>query len=284
MSLPTDLVKRLTYSKYLFERAVGLQGNASDVSSAQAVLTLHDAAEMLMRVVTDHLGIAPSFSFMDFWSRVTEKGHPTPPHKGALDRLNQLRVGFKHKGNLPNPKVVADLLPQVGDFCVETVQKCLSLDFDTISLADLIPNEEAKSRVKEAEQAFADGDIPTAVLSLGSAFDALYSQAQKQSQDALIEKDMTVRFYSEARNASLDKELGVRDLRRQLNAVTDTLNILLLGIEPKNLRRFSTLTPNRWETADRKLHYGWRRSPSELDAESYRFCLGFVIDFGLRMS
>jgi hypothetical protein len=50
MSIAPDLLKPLTYSRYLLNKAHSLQAAGSELASADAVLAAHDAAEILMRV------------------------------------------------------------------------------------------------------------------------------------------------------------------------------------------------------------------------------------------
>jgi hypothetical protein len=135
-ALIPDLIRRVTYSKYLLRRATSLQREANELATAEAVLVAHDGAEMLMRVVVDFLGAKVPDRFMLFWQNVTEKTSIQPPHKAAMDRLNDLRVGFKHKGNLPNRSVADNLLPVVTAFCYEIASLYLKLDYETVSLAD----------------------------------------------------------------------------------------------------------------------------------------------------
>ena len=108
MSLSPDLLKRLTYSKYLLCRAKELRGRGDELSSAEATLTAHDSAEMLMRVTTDFLGAKSEQEFMKFWQSVQDKTGTAPPHKGQMDQFNKVRTEFKHRGILPNAGVVAD--------------------------------------------------------------------------------------------------------------------------------------------------------------------------------
>jgi len=149
-TLAPDLIKRITYSKYLLRRATSLQGEGNELATAEALLIAHDAAEMLMRVVTDFLGASPPKEFMNFWNNVAEKTKTSePPHRGTMDRLNNLRIGFKHKGNLPNRTVVEGLLPIVTSFCLDIATLYLRIDYESISLADLIPNDEARKELVE---------------------------------------------------------------------------------------------------------------------------------------
>jgi len=179
-ALSPDVVKRLSYSKYLLRRAASLHREGNELATAEAVLVAHDAAEMLMRVVADFVGAKPPEKFMQFWQHVVDATGTAPPHKAAMDRLNNLRVGFKHLGNLPNPRVVGDLLPIVTAFCHEIASLYLKIDFEMVSLADLIANDEARKNVKDAELAFANGDKQTAFFALGLAYDKLHEDASKR--------------------------------------------------------------------------------------------------------
>lgn len=185
-ALLPDHIKRITYSKYLFSKASSLQRDSNELASAQAVLVAHDATEMLMRVVLDFIGAKPLDKFMQFWKNVPDvSGCTMPPHKAALDRFNNLRVGFKHLGNLPNPTVVDELFPVVTAFCHEIASLYLRIDLEAVSLADLIQNEAARRRVREAEQSFASGDKQNAFLALGLAFDELHKDAHKKLGPAI---------------------------------------------------------------------------------------------------
>ena len=84
MTLSPDLIKRLTYSKYLLHRAQQLYEQRAELSVAETVLTMHDAAEMLMGVVTDHLGISPNYAFMEFWSKVSQNRVPRASRQECL--------------------------------------------------------------------------------------------------------------------------------------------------------------------------------------------------------
>ncbi len=266
-----DKVKRLTYSKYLFRRAKSFQQIGNELSSAEAVLAAHDAAEMLMQVICDHLGINSSDNFMKFWEIVRAKTDSEPPHKSAMDRLNNLRVGFKHKGNLPNSSVVADLIPSVAAFCAESTEQYLKVDYESVSLIDLIPYAAVRDKVKEAEKARADGNIPNALFALGIAFDNLRGEAHKRDSLGLIPQ-----FY------------GTHDwgqgLDRPLRQIIDTVNMLILGIHPPKLHRFSVSTPTRTYATSGAMQAIWTHDPTKLGTDDYDFCHQFVIDFALRLA
>lgn len=182
----------------------------------------------------------PSWSFGPRSARI---GFQEPLGRSAWDRLNQLRVGFKHKGNLPNPSVVADLMPGAKAFFAETTRLFLDLDYETVSLADLIPNAEARKCVKDAEQCFADSDIPSALLSLGIAFDLLYSNAYQRSYGVLVERSNWRLSTGDRDVRELARLLKIERVANHLDAVTDTLNMVLLGIDLRDFGAFLLSLP-----------------------------------------
>lgn len=287
-SLSVDLLRRLTYSKYLLSRAILLQRQGNELAAAEAVLVAHDAAEMLMRVAIDSLGAKPPDKFMQFWQAATDATGTIPPHRTALSRLNNLRVGFKHMGNLPNPAVVADLLPVVTAFCHEIASLYLKTDLEAVSMADLIPNEEARKKVKEAEQSFASGRAEDAFLALGVAYDKLHAEATKNPGLAILQRywdrwDSGSPWRGDAERFA--KALHLGKMAREVQRLIDITNILVLGLQPHRLRRFNRLTPARQYTMSGQAQAIWPPPGSRtLDAEAFEFCRSFVIDFGLRLA
>lgn len=286
-ALTTDFARRLMYSKYLLERANTLKRESNDLAAADAVLAAHDGVEMLMRVITDSIKAKPPDQFMQFWKNVTDVTASTPPHKSTMERLNNLRVGFKHLGNLPNPSVVNDLLPIVTAFCYEVCRTYLGVDLERVSLADAIPNDVARNKVKEAEAAFAAGDKEATFTALGLAFDELHREACTKSGFAVDQGrwgrlDSSVRIPSEARDVI--RALGIEDMGRSLQKVIDIVNDMDLGIQPNKLRRFGNLTPIRQHSVGGSVTIVWRFDAERLGTDAFEFCHSFVIDFALRLN
>jgi len=285
--LTPDLKKRLIYSKYFLERAKSLLRQGNELASAEAVLVAHDSAEMLMSVVADRLGVNLTRNFMAFWDIVKKETQAEPPSKNTMDRLNKLRVGFKHAGNLPHPSVVTDVMPGVIAFCEELAHRYLGLNYKDVSLADLILNAEACDKVKEAERARAAGDVAAALLALGIAFDKLHDEARKTHHSGLIEQGYWDRL-GHVRGADryarqLAGALKLDELMKPVQQLIDTMNMVLLGIEPAKFRRFSEITPVRMYMQSGKLYHRLQRPPDKVPREDLDFCYEFVIDFGLRL-
>jgi len=240
-----------------------------------------------MRVVTDFLRTNQAPDFMKFWKVIKEETGTEPPHKNAMGRLNNLRVGFKHMGNLPNPSVVTDLMPSVAAFCADVTAQYLGHDYATVSLADLVQNAAAREKVKEAETAKTAGNIKDAILALRMAFDTLHNEARSRHKSILIQDIVFATILTPRLDATFEplvKTLKLDKLLFNVHQLVETMNGMLLGIEPARFRRFSEITPFRsYLGLQRKVQYLWRPKCPELRPEDFDFCHQFVIDFALRL-
>jgi hypothetical protein len=274
--LAPELMKRVIYSKYLMKWATTLQAEGHELAFSEALLAAHDSVEMLMRVVIDKLRVPPPHDFMGFWKVVKDAKGKQPSRKAALDRLNHERVGFKHKGIPPNPAIVGDLLRNAIAFCEDISREYLDVEYESVSLADLIHNADAREKVKEAEVRKSNGDLATAFTNLGLAFDELFSEARQKNEVALVGPIpiMGRRWVQDLASLSLESKL---------QEMAETIDALILGIEPAKLRRFTVTTPLRQHAASGAVTTVWRRDPNLLTSQDFDFCYKFVVDFGLRL-
>ncbi len=113
-----DIHRKIVNAKWGLERAATIQSENSEMSFSASLLLLHDAVEMLMIAVLDHLEmrVSPRREFKDFWNEIKQAGQSEPPDFIAMKSLNKLRINLKHYGTLPNPKAVRDLLPRARGF------------------------------------------------------------------------------------------------------------------------------------------------------------------------
>jgi hypothetical protein len=58
--------------------------------------------------------------------------------------------------------------------------------YSSVSLADLIQNSAARSKLKHAEAAAASGDLGSAVTDCGNAFDIVFAAAREKHQASLV--------------------------------------------------------------------------------------------------
>jgi hypothetical protein len=281
MSLPPDYVRRAVYAKYSLRRAKELLHQKTILAGGQALLALQDGVEMLMRVVADHLQLPPFQNFMEFWPRVKDKIGTEPPQRAAMDRLNNARVGFKHKGNLPNLAVVSGFLPLAEEFCIEISSDHLGLDFLHLSMAELVSKDTVRSVVQESETLFEAGSRMEALEKLALAFDDLYSFMKDQAKDLMMGEPEELQWL----------RFDDHQLQRFAGLIVDwsgeviwTVNMLLLGIDFPAFFFFHKTVPTILRTEGGNTQFAWPHGfPKEpIEERTYMACRDFVIDFSLR--
>src|SRR5579863_1060863 len=141
-----DIYRKVMYSKCVLEKAATIQSEGNEMSLSISLLLMHDATELLMLSVLDHLKVTVQKrrEFMDFWTEVKPPDHPAPPDRIAMDSLNRLRVNLKHGGNIPNSQEVRDLLPRVVGFFENVLKTYCDIEYSAVSLIDLIPDSVVK--------------------------------------------------------------------------------------------------------------------------------------------
>jgi hypothetical protein len=229
-----------------------------------------------MKVVTDALNMQWSHDFKKFWQVVEQKTGTLPPRLGAMDQLNDDRNGFKHKGILPNPTNVSERLRYSLAFCEEVSQQYLNVDYQSVSLADLVQNVEARAKIKEAESAKESGNLSIAVTKLGLAFDDLLSEARQKHEEALV-GDIPIL------GRDFVQSVASESLKSKLHKVAETVDSLILGIDLGKRRRFSEITPIRQHSVSGQVTVIWTHDSNSLTVEDFNFCRTFVIDFGLQL-
>jgi hypothetical protein len=198
-----------------------------------------------------------------------------PPRIGPMGQLNSDRIAFKHRGIPPNPTTVHDRLRNSVAFCEELATVYLGLDYQAVSLADLIREDSPRQHIKESEVAMSAGDPQTAFGKLGIAFDELLREIRKKHRAALVGP-------IEIRGKAFVQDQASESLKSKLHKVAETVDAIILGIDPAKFRHFSELTPIRQHMASGEVSIVWTRDPQNLTVQDFDFCHSFVIDFGLR--
>lgn len=278
MAISTDIRKRLLYAKYLLSRARRAHAERGDLNIALSLLLMHDAAEMLMLAVADHLQVPmpKRWDFMDFWTEI-KKDHPEPPQRLAMEQMNKMRVALKHNGTLPHGQTVRDFLPRLEVFFEEVVKGYLDgTDFAELSLADLIENDSVRKLLREAELAFARGEKQEAFVKLKLGFDTLMRKLPKELQ--LIKQPPPIgRVANEVRQI-------VTPYHELLGQTVHTVNLLSLGIDPIKSRFFGAIMPTVSWSLTGVPQVMITRQYENLSKDVFETCVDYVIDVSLRIN
>jgi len=233
---------------------------------------MHDAVEMLMLAIVDHLQVPmpKKWDFMDFWAEI-KKSYPEPPQRILMDSVNKMRVSLKHNGIPPNAQKVRDFLPRVETFCEDVAKGYLDgMEFSELSLADLVANDDVRNTLREAKQALTGGDKDDAFTKLRVAFDTLYREVSTE-----------VPLISELRNRRVT---GDQRFDKAVEQSVQTLNVLMLGIDPIKYRFFMSNTPSvSWTLSG--LHQAvLQHSYADVHDSVFETCFDFVVEVSLKVS
>jgi len=277
-----DIHRRVVNAKYVLERAAKIQEESNEMSLSISLLLMHDAVELLMLAVLDHLQLAAKKrrEFMDFWSDIKQAGHAEPPDFVPMESLNKLRVGLKHNGNLPHPQTVRDLLPRVLGFFENLLKAYCGLSYSDVSLIGLVADQEVRSLLHDAQKKFSSGEKAEALTNLKIALHKL--EHLKGKHMSLLQAPGKPSLPSEVAKAGSGKYLD--ELHSFLRESALRMNTVMLGVDPARYGSFVRNTPNvQWSVSGKPtvIHSSTYAAVSEPD---FSEMINFLIDYALKVS
>lgn len=137
--------------KAIMEHAILHQQNGSKLDMRFGVNHAHQAVELTLRKKAELLGKNP----LDFPKLVKQlkKEGISIPNERQIDELNKARVLIQHYGTTPNDNDARRLIFAARDFLIAFWKEAFEINYEDISLIDLINNEEIKELLREAEKA-----------------------------------------------------------------------------------------------------------------------------------
>ena len=156
-------LNKILLSRSLYHLARENLVSASGVRLSIACNLLQDSVECFLLAMSEHVnaGIGQSTTFEKYLDLINQKITPKElPFRVRLIALNKLRVNSKHYGLEPSKAEMESLLTTVWEFFDEVARSNFGRAFATISLVDLLRDNEAKNLLREAEAAFNSGDYP----------------------------------------------------------------------------------------------------------------------------
>lgn len=184
---------------------------------------------------------------MQYW---TEIG--TLTMRDAMDTMKQRRVSLKHHGSFPSHDDVVECRINVGTFLRENVQIQFGIDFDTISLVDLVSYESVRTPLSIAVQNMKNGKLYDSMVQTRIAFDNLledYEGTKMHCYHSILEigKKQGNKYKDFVKNASLknanNNMVWFKEITETTNELRDVARITALGIDFKKYALFKAVTP-----------------------------------------
>lgn len=282
-------LRRLAYTKYIYEQGIELANKKTSISSAMAILSFQDASEQFLMIIADKLGFKPPNNYLDYWEEAKKK-KKSLPNKNDMSKLNKMRVSFKHHGILPTFEDCKDIQYKLHDFFARVSHDILIVDFSRLSLADLIEFDEVKEYIKNAEKYIEHGNYEESITESAKALKLLEKKKEGDAWHSFILEQVSFNPLDDLVDfRRIDNELlieALREVRNRLNDIIPNLNIILMGINIYKYQRFKLLTPIVHSMQDGSLSTGHivdkYKHRLNYNEENALFCLNFVIDTGLK--
>lgn len=272
--LTAEQVNRLTLVRYLLKLAES-QLDQSPIIRALALLTMHDAAELLLDVAAEVRQVsAGKREFKDYWGAFRQATPPIElPLQRQMDKMNRARVGLKHHGLRPDDGQIREHLSAAKHFAEELCDTVLGVPLSSMSMAALIHNQEIRDLVANAQTASEAGEFRTAVEHLAVAFGKGARETYRTSTSFL-------NFRHHRGHDEVGRTLG--QLQEAVENLAEMNSLVSIGLSLREYKFFRSMTPLVQFAVGGNHYVQWIRGspPNKADVE---WCLDFVIDFILKV-
>ena len=174
------MLRNLLLSKRMFLEGVNFAENPDSVSSGLAISLFQDAIEIYIWALIKerNLQAKEGSTFTANIETIQNAGIPLC-YVAKIRELNKARVNFKHYGILLDQSEASKFQSIVDEFLRTSCQDHFGLNFDDISLADLISDKEISSKLKEAEELSSQGKYQESIEKAAIARSILFSKLDK---------------------------------------------------------------------------------------------------------
>ncbi len=162
------LQRRICYVRWLYEKGALDARHSDELSRMMAVVHLQTAVETLVNVIAQVYQFAnqharPSFAnLLDSIESATARD-PSIPLRREVERLADIRNRILHHGVLFDQQEVTSAVETCRRFATETSRLFLNVDFDQVSMVDLVEDDWIRARLNAGVQAHRAGDYSEAI-------------------------------------------------------------------------------------------------------------------------
>jgi hypothetical protein len=301
MSVSAALIRRLAFARYVVRNAEH-QSKLAHPANAVALLSLQDAVELFLVIACGHrdVPLKQNASFQDYLSGLRASYGEDVPFAAAIHRLNKARVSLKHYGIMPHSADVLDFANVAKDFLSANSKKALGVNFERVSLSDLIVDDEVRGRVEEASERIAGAAFGFAIdlclLAMhrirmtNHPYRRSAREGWRQSPDDRVQRwshPQATRSRTREKpdravtELSTDVQRMGQDFAVAIRLLSEQIDVLTLGFDWPEFRRFRGLGSCD-DMGDGSVVVNGNTAYSD-NGDAAQFALDFVIDAGLRL-
>ncbi|MFE9743223.1 hypothetical protein [Streptomyces sp. NPDC006477] len=244
-------IERLAFVRFLFDQGIA-QARQPEPLSATAVLSFHDAVEQFLRLAADHLEVSLSknVTFAGYWSEIQPHtpGQAPLPSKAAMNRMNNLRVAFKHHGTFPSKTAIEQSRSDTVTFFTDAVLLVFGIDFESVDMLNLVAHPQVATTLRAAQGHADKGNLPMAMAGLMIAFIELldhYGERDTYDNKQPFRFGPTITPIRSLTADPLAKALSkvLAPTSEAVGAMQTATRIIALGIDYSRYAQFEVLCP-----------------------------------------
>ncbi|MFX0077292.1 MAG: hypothetical protein ACFE96_17765 [Candidatus Hermodarchaeota archaeon] len=302
MTLDYVFTRRLSLIKYFYNLAL-TQSTQPAPQNSISVLMFHDCIELFLILAAEKVGgtISDKMFILDYVNVINQQlVNDKLSQKGTLKRLNDTRKTFKHKGILLGESEIEALRITTKLFLDENTNLIFGINFDEISMIDLIENQNVKQILANSQKYFITNNFKEALEHIAIAYSVLIKEIKisKKLSDLSTFNVLGWRFPFLHR-FDMNMSEDMRSINEALGNIKNALEPLLLGVDYRKFIKFKILTPNIVDYLGRYPEDGsslpedyskvfsihWLRDKGDRDfkKEDVQFCLEFIIETSLKL-
>ena len=292
--METTYLQRLSFIKYLF--SIGLyQSNQPEPLYGISILSFHDSVELFLQLSLERLDTSSNktdIKFMEYWSIIDAKLKNTPlSQKESMKGLNKSRVDLKHYGIIPSKLNIESFRATTLAFFNENCPIIFGVNFDDISLIDIIKLERPKILLKQAKEDFEKELIDKSLENLALSFEYLILDYEESKKDELNRSPF---FFGEPMANLKSFYLGgiinedrkikefVDKVSKSIEEIQKAIKILSFGIDYKKYAKFQSIVPYVVFSINNEPIF-YVREGMTLSKEDLEFCINFMVESALKL-
>lgn len=276
--------KKLILIKQIYQRATILSNiEHSIIDRIMALIAFDLTVESVLKTTISSLDVTktPSDSFQGLIQQANDllgKRHMGPvPDQAHIQHVHSLRNDAQHKAKYPIKSDLDDCRIYIRDFLKTFVNNVYKIDFEAISQAELINNQEIKQHITDAETHFKNGDYQKSSEWANVGLESAVNHAGHPYVGSSAEHmfgEMTVTNHR-------GESEGNRDITQAFKRIQNTVRHIALGLDYSDKIRFNKIAGfvQLTLTGDHSM-YNMKENISKDEAE---FVLSFAIDAIIRI-
>jgi hypothetical protein len=275
------MLKNLLLSKRMFLEGTNNADRPNSFSSGLAISLFQDSVEILVWALIKerNIQVKEGAGFVSNIEAI-QKQDIKLNHIAKLYELNKARIGFKHYGNLPDQGEAGKFQLYVEEFLRDSCKQHFGINFDELSLADLISDPEISSLLKESEKLCLDDKFQESIEQAAKARSLIFTRLDKllPSVDrGLREMDNELRRIPE-----LGGSRAFQYLSNYLSALRETTLASLLRLPMKDFIYLTTHLPSAMRFGDGSWRILHKHQPPTA-AETCQKVTSILIDLSIRL-